>query len=105
MSAREREEGREREGEKESQTEVARRMLPFVAELPIPSPFRCHVSLSDSSFVWDLASHSTTPPAPFQTLSLSLFPIDFVAVKLRREAALGDGLAGEGEGGDCTQWN
>lgn len=36
---------------------------------------------------------------PSQTLPLSLFPIDFVAVKLRREAALGDGLAGEGEGG------
>lgn len=99
-------EGRERQGEKESQTEVARRMLPFVAELPFPlAPSRCHVSLSDSSFVWDLASHSTTPTAPSQTLSLSLFPIDFVAVKLRREAALGDGLTGAGEKGDCTQWN
>lgn len=101
MSAIEREDGRERQGEKESQTEVARRMLPFVAELPIPlAASRCHVSLSDSSFVWDLASHSTTPPAPSPLrLPLSLFPIDFVAVKLRREAALGDGLAGEGEGG------
>lgn len=41
---------------------------------------------------------------PSQTLPLSLFPIDFVAVKLRREAALGDGLAG-GRGREGTALN
>lgn len=74
-------------------------MLPFVAESPIPLLLPAAMLACPTAAlcgIW-LATVPLHLP-PFQTLPLSLFPIDFVAVKLRREAALADGLAEEGEG-------
>lgn len=87
---------------RERERDRVKRKLPGGCCLLLPNPLSptpCHVSLSDSSFVWDLASHNTTPPAPLQDPlrpASSVFPIDFVAAKLPPERS-SRGWASRGE--------